>query len=97
MLKGKVMTILLINELIKKILLYQMSYFSEAYTHNKTKRKVQLDLSNYATKSDLENAAHVDTWKFVTNAALQKKMKFSILDFFSKCHQIHSFLLIWSH
>ena len=89
MLKGKVMTILLINELIKKISLYKIT--------KKTKRKVQLDLSNYATKSDLENAAHVDTWKFVTNAALQKKMKFSILNFFSKCHQIHSFLLIWSH
>ena len=46
MLKGKVMTILLINELIKKISLYKIT--------KKTKRKVQLDLSNYATKSDLE-------------------------------------------
>ena len=29
--------------------------------------------------------------------ALHKKMKFSIKDFFSKCHQIHRFLRIWSH
>ena len=26
-----------------------------------------------------------------------QKMKFSIKDFFSKCDQIHSLLLIWSH
>ena len=26
-----------------------------------------------------------------------QKMKFSIKHFFSKCHQIHSFLGIWSH
>ena len=30
-------------------------------------------------------------------AALHKKMKFSIKDFFSKCDQIRSFLRIWSH
>ena len=28
---------------------------------------------------------------------IQKKMKFSIKDFFSKCDQIRSFLRIWSH
>ena len=37
----------------KKILLYKMSYFSELYT-NKNKIEVQLDLSNYATESDLK-------------------------------------------
>ena len=26
-----------------------------------------------------------------------QKMKFSIMDFFSKCEQIRSFLRIWSH
>ena len=30
-------------------------------------------------------------------SALQKKMKFSIKDFFSKCDQIRSKLQIWSH
>ena len=28
------------------------------------KVKVQLDLSNYATKADLKNVTGVDTWKF---------------------------------
>ena len=28
---------------------------------------------------------------------MQKKMKFSIGDFFSKCDQIRSFMRIWSH
>ena len=29
--------------------------------------------------------------------SLQKKIKFSIKNFFSKCDQIRSFLQIWSH
>ena len=41
---GKVMIIYLISGLIKKILLYKMSYFSESYTHIKIKIKVKLDL-----------------------------------------------------
>ena len=31
-----------------------MSYFPEPYTHSKCKIKVELFLSNYATKSDLK-------------------------------------------
>ena len=31
-----------------------MNYFPEPYTHSKNKIKVELDLSNYITKSDLE-------------------------------------------
>ena len=42
---GKVMIIYLIVGLIKKILLYKMSYFPEPYTHSKNKAKVELDLS----------------------------------------------------
>ena len=38
--------------LIKKILLYKISYFPEPYTRGE--KKVELDLSNYATKSDLK-------------------------------------------
>ena len=38
-----------------------MSYFTEPYTHIKNKTKVELDLSNYATKSDLKNTAGIDT------------------------------------
>ena len=38
-----------------------MSYFTEPYTRIKNKTKVELDLSNYATKSDLKNTAGIDT------------------------------------
>ena len=31
---------------------------------------VQLDLSNYATKSDIKNISHVDTWSFVLKTNL---------------------------
>ena len=34
--------------------------FLELYTHSKNKIKVELDLSNYAAKSDLKSAAGVD-------------------------------------
>ena len=42
-----------------------MSYFLECYTRNKSKAKVELDLSNYAKKSNLKNASGIDTSKFV--------------------------------
>ena len=47
-----------------------MSFFPEPYTHSKNKIKVELDLSNYATKSDLKNATCVDTSQFVTKVDL---------------------------
>ena len=37
-----------------------MSYYLP-YSHSKSEIKVNLDLSNYATKSDLKNAADVDS------------------------------------
>ena len=40
-----------------------MSYFSEPYT-NKNIIEVELNLSNYATKSNLKNATGVDTSQF---------------------------------
>ena len=39
--------------LIKKRSFYKMSYFPESYTRSKNKIKVELDLSNYPTKYDL--------------------------------------------
>ena len=59
----KDMVICLIVELMKKMLLNKMSYFPEPYTHSKNKLKVELDLYNYATKSDLKSATGVDTSK----------------------------------
>ena len=40
-----------------------MSYFPP-YGHSKNEIEVELDLSNYATKSGLENATAVDTLQF---------------------------------
>ena len=37
-----------------------------------TKIKVELDLSNYATKSDVENGLSLDTSKFVKKADLTR-------------------------
>ena len=40
-----------------------------------------------------DNNDNTSNFKNVT----AQKMKFSIMDFFSKCYQIHSSLRIWSH
>ena len=40
-----------------------MSYFLP-YGNSKNKTEMELDLSNYATKSELENAANVDALQF---------------------------------
>ena len=69
-LSGKVITTQLIVGLIKGILLYKMSYFPVAYTCSKNKIKVELDLSNYATKSDLKNTTSIDTSNFAKKADL---------------------------
>ena len=44
-----------------------MSYFLESYTRGENKIKFELDLANYATKSDLKNATGVDTSEFAKN------------------------------
>ena len=56
--------------MIKKILSYETNYFLEPYDHNKNKIKVELDLSNYATKPDLKKATGFDTSQFGKNADL---------------------------
>ena len=55
---GKVVTIPLLVGLIKKYLHIKMNYFPP-YGHS-----IELNLSNYATKSDLQNAAVVATLQF---------------------------------
>ena len=55
---------------MKKISLYKISHFLESYTHSKNKIKVELDLSNYATKSDLKNGTGVDTSNFAKKSDL---------------------------
>ena len=57
------MTIHLINGLIKNILVYKNESFPP-YGHSKNKIEVELDLCNYATKSDIKTATGVDTSQF---------------------------------
>ena len=52
------------KSLIKTMSLYILIYFSEPYTSNKSKIKVELDLPNYVTKSDLKNTTGVDRSNF---------------------------------
>ena len=47
-----------------------MNYFLEPYSRSKNKIKVELDLSNYATKSDLKNTAGVGTLLFAKKTDL---------------------------
>ena len=59
-----------VNSLRKKILFYKMSCFPEPFQHAINKIKIELDLDNYATKSDLKSAACFVTSKFAYNADL---------------------------
>ena len=55
------MIIVYIVALIKKISLYKTSYFPESYIHSKSKKEVNLNLSNNATKCNLKSATCVDS------------------------------------
>ena len=58
-----------------------MSYFSGPYTRSKSKIKVELDLPNHATKSDLKNATDVDASEFAKKTDLASlKPKIDKLD-----------------
>ena len=70
MLNGKTTITFLMLRLIKKLSLHKMSYYLEPYTRSKNKIKAELDLSYYATKSDLKNAAGVDIPKFAKKTDL---------------------------
>ena len=64
MLSGKVMIIRLIARLMKKISLYKMSYYPGPSSHRRNKIKVELDLSSYATMSDVKIAVSVNKPEF---------------------------------
>ena len=59
---GKAMIIHLMVALIKQIYLYKMMYFPEPLASG-NEIKVQLDLSSYATNSDLKSPTGVNTLK----------------------------------
>ena len=48
---------------------YKMSYYPP-YKSSSNNIKVELDLTNYATKTDLNNINHVDTSSFVSKTNL---------------------------
>ena len=48
---------------------YKMSYYP-AYKSSSNNIKVELDLTNYATKTDLNNITHVDTSSFASKTNL---------------------------
>ena len=57
-----------------------MSYFL-LYVYRKNKIELELDLSNYATKSELKNAAGVDTSQCAKkNTLVNLKSEVDILD-----------------
>ena len=56
--------------MVKKIILYKITYSRAPNTHIKNKKIIELDLSSYATKSDLENATGVNKSKFAKKTDL---------------------------
>ena len=52
-----------------KRIYYKMSY-SPPYKSSSNNTKVELDLTNYATKTDLNNITHVDTSSFASKTNL---------------------------
>ena len=75
-----------------KILYYKMSYYPP-YKSPSNNIKVELDLSNYATKDDVKNITHVDVSSYATKtnlAALKTEVDKIDVDKFKKQH-----LLTW--
>ena len=65
---GKDMIIYLIVEVTKKTLHKMSQYFPRRCKSFEGNIKVKVDLSNYATKAKLENAAGCDTSKLVAKS-----------------------------
>ena len=65
-----------------KILYYKMSYYPP-YKSSSNNVKVELDLTNYATKTDLKNITHVDVSSFASKnnlAALKTEVDKIVTD-----------------
>ena len=58
------------NSSIDKKKIYKMSQYFPPYRSHGGDIKVELDLSNYPTKTDLKNATHVDVSSFISKAIL---------------------------
>ena len=68
---GKDMIIVLIVRLIKRHCIKMSQYFPKPFnSHFGDSIKVKIDLSNYATKTDIKNISHVDTSSFALKTNL---------------------------
>ena len=78
---GKDMTIHLIVGLIKRPFIKMTQYFPKPFRRFGCNINVKVDLSNYATKTDLKNVTHVDTSIFARKSNLASlKTEFDNLD-----------------
>ena len=78
---GKDMTIHLIVGLIKRPFIKMTQYFPKPFRRFGCNINVKVDLSNYATKTDLKNVTHVDTSIFALKSNLASlKNEFDNLD-----------------
>ena len=78
---GKDMTIHLIVGLIKRPSIKMTQYFPKPFRRFGCNINVKVDLSNYATKTDLKNVTHVDTSIFARKSNLASlKTEFDNLD-----------------
>ena len=68
---GKVIIIHLIAGLIKKILHKMSQYFPKPYNRFGGNVKAELDLSNYATKTDVKGATGIDTSRLALRSNLK--------------------------
>ena len=59
----------IIGSFYDKELYYKMSYYPP-YKNSSNNVKVELDLTNYATKTDLKNVTHVDVSSFASKTNL---------------------------
>ena len=81
------------NKVMKKILNNNIKYksrrteFKERYISQNASAKIKFNKPMGGLQNNMET---------LTNT-YYTKMKFSIKDLFSKCHQVLSFLPIWSH
>ena len=66
-------------------------YFPRLFRNFRGNINVKVDLSNYATKTDLKNVTHVDTSSFALNANLASLKTIMINQTLTNQHQ---FLLI---
>ena len=71
-----------------------MSQYSPPYRSRGGDIKVKLDLSNYATKTDLKNVTHVDVSSFASKTNLASlKTEADKID----ADKLKLFLLIWQN